>query len=287
VIEDPEIPDNKLIKVEELIGDRKESFVQDWGISNPSQGLSVAFRAKASEGILNAQSTDGNLYRYIYMSPRNGAFREQLQVQYPGQFEANYMNIQTDFPNAHLWHIYRITLKRNLVNIYVDENPVPVISGSTPKSTEDNFLKFGDTSTGGEYGGIFDWIIWDLSGAYAPGEGTPIPQELLSTGSYSAVKKRGDAKPRSHVLFQNYPNPFNPSTHILFNLAESGHVSLKIYDINGRLIITLIDDIKQAGQYQTQWNGQDSDGMHVPAGIYLYTLESGSRKRMKKMSLIK
>ena len=69
------------------------------------------------------------------------------------------------------------------------------------------------------------------------------------------------------ALFQNYPNPFNPSTTIRFDLSKSCIVTLKIFDILGREVETLIDESRPAGHYQVQWEGKN-----FGSGVYFYQL---------------
>ncbi len=83
-------------------------------------------------------------------------------------------------------------------------------------------------------------------------------------------------------LFQNYPNPFNPTTKINFSLPKDGLVSLKIYDIRGKEIQTLIDENKPAGYYSVEFNGRN-----LSSGIFFYRIEAGEFTETKKMSLIK
>jgi len=94
--------------------------------------------------------------------------------------------------------------------------------------------------------------------------------------------------PKAFALGQNYPNPFNPSTAIGYELPERANVSLKIYDLRGRLVDTLVEGVREAGQYSVQWNGTDSQGKRVSSGIYLYTMEANpSYKSTKKMVILK
>lgn len=90
----------------------------------------------------------------------------------------------------------------------------------------------------------------------------------------------------------NHPNPFNPSTHIQFELPTDGFVSIKIYDLTGRLVCTLVNEPKLAGIHSIQWNGTDDTGAKVAAGVYLYQIEftNATGEAMvltKKMSLVK
>jgi len=87
--------------------------------------------------------------------------------------------------------------------------------------------------------------------------------------------------PKEYSLNQNYPNPFNPVTKIKYDIPLNGNVSIKIYDINGRLINTLINEYKTAGRYEIDFNGKN-----LSSGVYYYKIESGNFSQVRKMILI-
>jgi hypothetical protein len=89
-------------------------------------------------------------------------------------------------------------------------------------------------------------------------------------------------KVSSFRLAQNYPNPFNPGTKIKFTIADLGFTILKVYDILGNEIATLLDEYKQAGTYEVEWNATG-----LPSGIYFYQLKAGEFIETKKMVLMK
>jgi flagellar hook assembly protein FlgD len=93
--------------------------------------------------------------------------------------------------------------------------------------------------------------------------------------------------PSKFSLGQNYPNPFNPSTTIEYSLAQEDNVSLEVFNILGQHIVTLVDDILPAGEYQAIWNGVDKNGIPVSSGIYLYRIRAGMYIENKKMILMK
>jgi flagellar hook assembly protein FlgD len=86
---------------------------------------------------------------------------------------------------------------------------------------------------------------------------------------------------------QNYPNPFNPSTTISFVLPEAAQVSLKIYDVTGQLVQTLVEGFVEAGRHQVVWDGANQHGVPVASGVYFYQLQAGEFKQVRKMSLLK
>ena len=83
-------------------------------------------------------------------------------------------------------------------------------------------------------------------------------------------------------LYQNYPNPFNPSTMIAYQLAAPSHVTLKVFDIIGNEMETLVDEEKPKGAYQVNWNA-----VNLPSGIYFYQLKTESNIQTRKMILLK
>ena len=88
-------------------------------------------------------------------------------------------------------------------------------------------------------------------------------------------------------LGSNYPNPFNGTTSISFELHKSGYVSLKIYDINGRLVSTLNNSLLEAGFYTYDWHGVSDSGKQLTSGVYFYRLTLDSMSSTKKMCLVK
>lgn len=97
----------------------------------------------------------------------------------------------------------------------------------------------------------------------------------------------GTGKP-TYSLRQNYPNPFNPRTSVRFTLAERGHVTVRIYNVAGELVRTLVDDVLPAGELHTaEWDGRSDGGESVSSGVYFYRLESQSYTRTRKMVLLK
>jgi flagellar hook assembly protein FlgD len=102
----------------------------------------------------------------------------------------------------------------------------------------------------------------------------------------------GEEIPTVFSIGNNYPNPFNPSTVIRYGVPQQSTVSLKIYNVLGQEIATLVDEVKSAGFFTVQWNGTNQFGSEVASGIYLYLFEAkavdGSEtfKESKKMLLL-
>ncbi len=91
----------------------------------------------------------------------------------------------------------------------------------------------------------------------------------------------------STFLGQNVPNPFNPVTEISFSLTAAGQARLAVYDISGRLVRVLWDGVREYGDHTVSWDGTDTGGRSVGAGVYLYRLEYGGVVEQRKMTLVR
>jgi hypothetical protein len=88
-------------------------------------------------------------------------------------------------------------------------------------------------------------------------------------------------------LYQNYPNPFNPVTNIGFRIADLGFTELKIYDVLGREVKTLVNRELLPGKYDVQWDGTSNAGAAVSSGVYIYRLQAGNTVLSRKMLLMR
>ncbi len=105
---------------------------------------------------------------------------------------------------------------------------------------------------------------------------------LSGKGITTGIETVENIIPTEYSLQQNYPNPFNPTTTIQFGLPVSGFTSLKVYDILGREIATIVDEVKETGFYSIQF-----DGSKLSTGVYIYTLHAGNFVSTKKLLLLK
>ena len=143
--------------------------------------------------------------------------------------------------------------------------------------------------------------IWDLSGSYSADniEWGMYMHDIYHSGCYgfdpfNAVNEpKGDfyRLPQRIALSQNYPNPFNPSTLIRYHLSavrgRPSAVTLKIYNVLGQLVSTLVDERQVPGYYSVSWDGRDSLGKEVSSGIYFYRMKAGDFVKTRKMILLK
>jgi hypothetical protein len=115
--------------------------------------------------------------------------------------------------------------------------------------------------------------------------GTAVGTVGFDTASNCMVTSIGNLQnelPKCYYLSQNYPNPFNPVTKISYEIPKSGLVTLKVYDILGKEIATLVNEVKNPGSFVVDFNGSS-----LSSGIYFYRLESNGFVSTKKMMLIK
>jgi hypothetical protein len=146
-------------------------------------------------------------------------------------------------------------------------------------------------------GGVsFPNVVFDKSGsvlATAPDQSTSfVPSSSSQWGRFAirigdiplGVEPVGNNIPASYSLSQNYPNPFNPKTIIKFTIPsfEGGMTVLKVYDVLGKEVATLINENLKAGSYETEF-----DGSNLSSGIYFYKLKTNNFSSVKRMLLVK
>jgi hypothetical protein len=111
----------------------------------------------------------------------------------------------------------------------------------------------------------------------------------ILAGNSSYLSEKADEmalSPQEYELSQNFPNPFNPATTIRFALPEPSQVKIRIHDLLGREIITLLDGQKGAGFHTVGWQGRDKNGNAVASGLYIYQIQAGKFRQARKMLLI-
>jgi hypothetical protein len=91
----------------------------------------------------------------------------------------------------------------------------------------------------------------------------------------------------TYYLERNYPNPFNPVTTIKFGLKKRGHVTLKIYNVAGQLVRTLVNGVRDSGHHKITWDGRNNDGVSIASGIYFYKMETKNFRAAHKMVMLR
>jgi len=101
------------------------------------------------------------------------------------------------------------------------------------------------------------------------------------------IKDLLEVIPNNFSLSKNYPNPFNPITNLDFSIPKRSNVTLRVFNMMGQEVVTLINEKKSYGNYSTSWNGLDSKGVNVSSGVYFAELKTQEARRITKMLLLK
>jgi len=129
-----------------------------------------------------------------------------------------------------------------------------------------------------------NWVLISESGNEFILEGT---NKITVPTEETFALERKAVIPIAYTLHQNYPNPFNPITQIEYDLPRESHVHLVIFDILGREVITLFNEIQKPGYKSTVWQGLDNNSQQVGAGVYFYQIQAQDFTETKKMVLLK
>jgi hypothetical protein len=236
-------------------------------VTGPTGKITITTDVNAPAGVnigglgswISSSANLGSTTIERYHSPRTGSGNQSI---------SRYYNIEPT-NNSGLDATFRF---------YYDEsdlNGIPEANLRLFKSTDgsDNSwsAQYGTVNAAQNYvekAGVNDFSYWTLGDS-----DHPLPVEGES---------KEDGLPVEYALYQNYPNPFNPETIIKFDLPESGNVSLKIFNLLGEEIITLVNEQLEAGSYHYNFNAKN-----LPSGIYLYKLTTDVRQFSQKMLLLK
>ena len=225
------------------------------GVGNAATGDTIQIRNTILAGNIRLADSTGT-----------GSFSPQQWLQTPA-----YANtVFTDNSSVQLtapFNIYPdVPLPANNVSNWIPLSGSPALSGAS--FSNPNLSGFENVS----YRGAFGTDNWTANWAqFNPKNYTVIGINQISS-----------SVPEKFSLEQNYPNPFNPSTNLEFGISKSGYVSLKIYDVLGKEVVTLVNANLQPGTYK-----YDFDASGLTSGIYYYTLRTQGLTETKRMSLIK
>lgn len=215
---------------------------------------------------------------------------------------------QSSFNNKTVWSFTQMGTNiyaGTTTGVYISSNNGSSWSQSTPTSayTIYSFANNGSSLFAGTYN---DGVYLSLNGGstwFNKNQGMPVSSvfnALVIANGYvfgavnaNTIKRRllseaisvqniSSNVPADYYLGQNYPNPFNPGTVVRFQLADVNNVSLKVYDVQGREVQTIVNEKLQPGTYEAR-----IDGSELPSGTYYYKMEAGNYSETKKMILIK
>jgi hypothetical protein len=155
----------------------------------------------------------------------------------------------------------------------------------TVKVRSDNSSYAVPTGRTSYYNGTRWYNVTDAGSAIAP-QNIRIRAMVTSLSGLVSVESR-DLVPQKFELAQNYPNPFNPTTSIRYAVPTQGRVRLRVFDLVGREVATLVDEEAAPGSYMINWRGVDNKGVPLSSGVYFYKLDSSGQQITKKMILLK
>ena len=153
-------------------------------------------------------------------------------------------------------------------------------SAGNPVSTTPSTFQGGPVIVSDDAGGAI--VAWHDSRASSFGGPSDIYAHHIGSNGLTKVNKQVTGVATEYTLSQNYPNPFNPSTQIQFSIARAGLVTLKVYDLLGKEVATLIHQELTPSTYSVTWNASN-----VASGAYFYRIESGSFVQTRKLLLMK
>jgi hypothetical protein len=158
-----------------------------------------------------------------------------------------------------------------------------IVPNPNPNDPDNGYTLFGYSALTTSVNGRFAIRYCVVDGGYYGNNSCFIGiDEINIIRSSVGISPINTNVPNNYILEQNYPNPFNPSTKINFAIPKSGLITLKIYDILGKEISTLINEYLSAGNYSVNFNGSN-----IPSGVYFYRLEANRYITTKKMLMIK
>jgi len=260
IIDDPDIAGNKLWKFDMYADGNpvaNTTYSMEWGVSGTTKSTIVA-RIKGIDGSLSDKVAE--------IDVRSVSYGSKLQIRYDDSLFLAYVEeAAIKVPDLTEWQIYRITMDGETFTAYLDEDPVEILTGATSKQRSDNWFKIGDGSDGTTISGIFDWLIWDASGAYAPGEGADIPEELY-------LGLESDITDKYINNLKVYPVPVDDYVFIDFPFTVVNS-DLKVISVLGETVLS------------TKVNKQkiklDLSGLN--AGIYFIKMKHNNNTYIKQL----
>ncbi|HWP81128.1 MAG TPA: T9SS type A sorting domain-containing protein [Bacteroidota bacterium] len=280
---------------------RTQPIFSNYTMIGPMPDTSASVNSNHRRGIHLRRSTLTSIYNSIFMGYRTGALLDgsnvvnaatgdTLQIRnsiWAGMRAANGFTTTVGSFDAEAW--YATTAYGNRRYVQPSEvmlrapfnltTPDPIPQAGSPALSGASFSNsrlqdpfFTVTSYVGAFGSGARWdSLW-----------TNYDPQNTSYGTLVSVERIESKIPEDYKLLQNYPNPFNPGTTIRFAIPVGAHVTLRVFDMLGREIQTLVDAYVVAGEYKAQFDATD-----LPTGMYIYRLQAGTFSEVRKMILAK
>ncbi len=211
-------------------------------------------------------------------------------------FELNYLCPATEFAadldsetgEVHLsWEYNPPTLVRDGSSKESTMDRELFVQFNIYKQIESGYFVMADSTTDQEFDDVIDMsrvYRYYVTALYDVGES--LPTEIVTVNGY--MDGNSSSIPEFvNNLESNYPNPFNPETSIAFSIEKPGNVTLKVYNVKGQLVKTLVNDKLNSGRHVITWQGKSDNGKSVSSGIYFYRLETDKYAQTRKALLLK
>jgi len=277
-----------------------QAVIQSW-IQQPGKnrnfwisGDDVGFDLMANNGVNNYNSfmsfTLGALWlRNIWENTPQDTLHPVVKGVPGGPAAGRFMHLNGDCPIVNAFDLYTLSSTANsgksgLLLTYPNS-----FAAATRYATDYNTFSSTDSARVVCGGFGFNWVE-------EGGERLNLAKQVLQTyfkeaNCYIAtgVEEGGgpQAPPLRSSLMQNMPNPFNPETAIRYSVARTGPVTIRIYNVSGALVRTLVNRVQTAGDHVARWNGTDDHGRALPSGAYFYRLEAERFTDSRKLILLK
>jgi hypothetical protein len=228
--------------------------------------------------IVDTAIVDGNKYYKIDSPIFVGIRGEYLRIG-----EENGIFYTDNFPLFDFTAVNGDTLETEYFITFFTGNEIDTCFGEKVivKKYTDYSLTSGNWKFAQGIGMIDRYFTFDFGYGTETLVGAVIDGKVYGDTTVVSVKNEINI-PNQFDLSQNYPNPFNPSTMIEYSVPSNRHVNLKVFDILGREVATLVNEQKSAGSYQVNFNAEN-----IPSGVYIYKLSSGNYTTSRKMLMIK
>ena len=198
-----------------------------------------------------------------------------------GFTNAGYENIQSQpvaysYPDGQYWDDTAYQLPAE-----AETAKVTLYYQSTSKEYVE-FLRYANTTNSAGQDLYDAWV--------AQGKAAPVVMAQVSTPvdvTVVGVEDPDTSPAFSYSLNQNYPNPFNPATMIRYSLAQRAHVTIYVYDVEGRRVRTLVEKTQEPGNYRVEWNGTNDRGEKLASGVYFFHYQAGGRVFSRKAVMLR
>ncbi len=237
--------------------------------SSLTGGVQYAWRVRSTNGVTKSAWSTTALFTMAAIN---------FVVQPVTGSPTNSVTINTVSPEL-FWYLPTATTAKSIFEVQVADNPD--FQNAKTFNTDKSNMQVDGLIGGKDY----FWKVRSLdetgNASYYSGTG-----QFKVINSVTAIEEK-EVIPTRFELSQNYPNPFNPTTKISYSLPQNEFVNIKVYDMIGREVRSLVNKEMLAGNHSLEWNGMDNAGSKVASGTYIYRITTGNFIAVKKMLLLK